>query len=101
MNVPQISEENQQHPSPTSLCDTLRPLLLPLRSIETKYQEHLPSLLQDPHASMERDTVGPEESAMWYAWHHGRPPVRHFPDPSHVDEEQWKKQWMTDMERRE
>jgi len=50
---------------------------------------------------MERETVEPEENAMWYAWHHGKPPPRHFHDPDHVDEEKWKKRWMIDMERRE
>jgi len=85
---------------PTSLRQTIRPLLLSLRAIEQKYQEHLPGLLLDPNAAMERETE-PEETAMWYAWHHGKPPVRHFPDPDNVDEEKWKRLWMRDMERRE
>ncbi|KAG8818695.1 hypothetical protein FRC17_010742 [Serendipita sp. 399] len=81
--------------------DILRPLLLPLREIERKYQERLPNLLHDPQAAMEREGIEAEETAMWYAWHHGRPPVRHFPDPDNVDEEKWKRQWMLDTERRE
>jgi hypothetical protein len=83
------------------LCEALRPLLLSLHSIEKKYQEHLPGLLHDSVAAMERETVEPEENAMWYAWHHGKPPPRHFPDPDRIDEEKWKKRWMIDMERRE
>lgn len=87
--------------------ELIRPHLLSLASIEKKYQEHLPNLLKDPTAAMERghnnDEIEPEENAMWFAWHHGRPPPRHFPDmdPENVDEEKWKKFWMTDMERRE
>jgi hypothetical protein len=52
---------------------------------------------------MERSEIEPEENAMWFAWHHGRPSARHFPDmdPENVDEEKWKKYWMNDMERRE
>ncbi|KAG8839801.1 hypothetical protein FRC18_003813 [Serendipita sp. 400] len=97
----------QQLPSSQSesqsdgIRDILRPLLLPLREIEKKYQERLPNLLRDPQAAMEREVIEPEENAIWYAWHHGRPPVRHFPDPDNVDEEKWKKQWMVDIERRE
>lgn len=82
------------------LREMLRPTLLSLRSIETKYQDYLPGLLHDPSAAIERE-VEPEENAMWYAWHHGKPPLRHFPDPDNVDEEKWKKRWMIDMERRE
>jgi len=83
------------------LREVLGALLLSLRSIEKKYQEHLPGLLHDSVAAMERETVDPEENAMWYAWHHGKPPARYFPDPDHVDEEKWKKRWMIGMERRE
>ncbi|KAG8773356.1 hypothetical protein FRC15_002064 [Serendipita sp. 397] len=105
--VLEIRRSARQLPSSQSesqsdgIRDILRPLLLPLREIEKKYQERLPNLLRDPQGAMEREVIEPEENAIWYAWHHGRPPVRHFPDPDNVDEEKWKKQWMVDTERRE
>lgn len=100
-SIRRIRDSTRQQAPAEPLRELLKPLLLSLQSVEKKYQEILPTLLRDPQAAMERETIEAEESAMWYAWHHGRPPLRHFPDPDNVDEEKWKKQWMIDMERRE